>query len=103
MRSLKSMLPFWAAVILGFYALPFAIQGMGSAMLILLVALPLICFGSALSYGIKCGFSVLYSVVIIILFIPSIFIFYNATAWVYAIVYSVVSLIGNLIGRGIKG
>jgi hypothetical protein len=34
-----------------------------------------------------------------ILFAPTIFIFYNTSAWVYIITYAIVALVGNGIGR----
>ena len=45
------------------------------------------------------GVDFLLPVAATILFAPTIFIFYNASAWVYIIAYSVVALIGNGIGR----
>jgi len=98
MKNLKSMLPFWIIILLGFYALPFAIQNTGSAMLVLLIAVPLICFVCGLLFGIKNGFSLIFSLVIAILFIPAIFIFYNATAWIYIVAYFFIPFVGNLIG-----
>ena len=97
-NSLKAMLPFWGIILAGFYLLPAFINNTGSGMLIILIALPLICFASAFFYGIKQGFNIAYSIVVALLFIPSLFIFYNVTAWVYIIAYAVLSLIGNLIG-----
>jgi len=98
MQKLKPMLPYLGIILVVFYLLPIAIQGMGSAMLILLIAIPVICFVCALLYGIKNGFNIILPIVVGLLFLPSLFIFYNETAWVYSIAYLVISLIGNLIG-----
>jgi len=98
MKNLKSMLPFWIIMILVFYILPFAILNTGMAMLVLLIAVPLVCFVCGLLFGIKNGFSLIFSLVIAILFIPALFIFYNATAWVYVIACFIIPLTGNLIG-----
>ena len=98
MQKLKPMLPYLGIILVVFYLLPIAIKGMGSAMLILLIAIPVICFVCALLYGIKNGFNIILPIVVGLLFLPSLFIFYNETAWVYSIAYLVISLIGNLIG-----
>ena len=95
------MLPYWGIILVVFYLLPIVIQGMGSAMLILLIAIPVICFVCALLYGTKNGFNIIFPIVVGLLFIPSLFIFYNETAWVYSVAYLVISLIGNLIGMEI--
>ena len=99
MQALKKMLPYWVIVLIGFYVLPFAIKDTGMAMLVLLIAIPMICFVCALIYGIKNGFNIIFSIVMAILFIPSMAVFYNATAWVYVVAYFIISLVGNLIGR----
>ena len=44
----------------------------------------------------------LYSVIIAILFIPSIFIYYNDSAFIHSIWYLVVSAVGLLMGAGIN-
>jgi hypothetical protein len=44
----------------------------------------------------------LYSVIIAILFIPSIFIYYNDSAFIHSVWYLVVSAVGLLMGAGIN-
>ena len=44
----------------------------------------------------------LYPIAIAILFVPSVFVFYNATALIHAIWYLVVSTAGMLMGSGAK-
>ena len=99
MQALKKMLPYWAIALAGFYALPLAIKDMGTAMLVLFAALPAICFVCALVYGMKNGFHIVFPVVVALLFVPTIFIHYNSTAWVYTIAYFVISFAGNLVGK----
>lgn len=98
MKKLRDMIPYLAVIILDFYLLPLLIRDTGSAMLMLLVVVPLICFVCSLIYGIKNSFSLVYAVIVAILFIPTIPIFYNTTAWVYIFGYGAVALIGNAIG-----
>jgi len=98
MKKLRDMIPYLAVIILDFYLLPLLIRNTGSAMLMLLVVVPLICFICSLAYGIKNSFHLLYVIVVAILFIPTIPIYYNTTAWVYVFGYGVIALAGNAIG-----
>lgn len=59
---------------------------------------PFVFFLSAIIYGIKYLFSLVYSILVMVLFIPTIFIFYNETPSFYIGVYGVISLVGNLLG-----
>ena len=98
MKKLRDMIPYLAVIISDFYLLPFLIKDTGSAMLMLLVVVPLICFVCSLVYGIKNSFYLTYSIVVAILFIPTILIFFNSTAWVYIFGYGAIALVGNGIG-----
>ena len=82
-----------------FYLLPLLIRGTGAAMLLMLCAMPLIAFVSAVVYGLLRGFSLLLPAAALVLFIPTIFIHYNSSAWVYAPVYAVIVLAGVGLGR----
>ncbi|WIV11530.1 hypothetical protein [Proteiniborus sp. MB09-C3] len=99
MEKIKAMIPFLIAIILDFYLLPLLIKDTGIAMLMLLIIIPLICFICSFIYGIKRPFSIFYSVIVAFLFLPSILIFYNSSAWVYSIGYGVVALFGSFIGN----
>lgn len=68
-------------------------------MAVMLVVIPLICVTVAIVYGAKNGFTWLYSTVVSFLFAPTIFVFYNYTAWVYVIGYGLLALAGNVIGK----
>ncbi len=82
-----------------FYLFPLFIQDTTSAMMVLLVAIPLSCFMISYFYGSKHGFVWFYFIAVAVLFIPTIYIFYNETAWIYTIIYGVIALVGNLIGK----
>ena len=97
-KALKNMLPYLVVTLMDFYLLPLLIKDTGSAMMILLVVVPLICFVCSMLYGAKNSFHWLYAMTVAILFIPTIFIFYNSSAWVYIVGYSLIALIGNVIG-----
>lgn len=98
MTKIKAMLPFLTVIILDFYLSPLLINDTGTAMMLLLVTVPLICFVCSIIYGVINSFNVLYAILVAILFVPSIFIFYNTTAWVYIAGYGIIALIGNAIG-----
>ena len=92
------MIPYLVVIALSFYLLPLLIKDTGTAMMMILVVIPLICFICSIFYGIKNSFNYLYAIIVAILFAPTIFIFYNYTAWVYIVGYGLIALIGNTIG-----
>lgn len=98
MDKLKKMLPYLIIICIDFYLLPLLIIDTGMAMIMLMAVVPLICLICALIYGVKNGFSVLFCGIVAVLFAPTIFIFYNSTAWVYIIGYGIVTIIGNALG-----
>ncbi len=87
------------SLIIIFYALPLLIRDTGSGMLVMLLGIPLLTLICSAVYGIKQGFQPLLSLITAIVFAPSVFIFYNASAWIYIVIYAVISLVGNGIGR----
>ena len=104
MNKLKKMLPYLLVCALAFYVAPLLATDTGGFIFVLLLAVPAICLTASLIYGILNGFAplqLLFPLFVGVLFVPSIYIFYNESAWVYAIAYGVISLIGNGIGYGI--
>jgi hypothetical protein len=97
-KTSLTMLPYLFVNAMAFYLLPIVIKDTGSAMAILLIVLPLICFVTALVYGAKNSFNLLYTIAVSLLFVPTIYIFFNPTAWVYIVAYGVIVLAGNYIG-----
>lgn len=96
---LMGIIPYGILLLINYYALPLLILDTSMAMLVLLVLVPLTSFVCSMVYGAKQGFHFLYIGIAILLFVPSIFIFYNSTAWAYVIFYGVVVLAGNSIGH----
>ena len=96
----KNQFAYLLIIALTFYGLPLIDRE--SKMLMLWILFPLVCFLSAIVYGIKYLFSLVYSILVMVLFIPTIFIFYNETASFYIGVYGVISLVGNLLGSFIR-
>lgn len=100
MKKIQNQIPYLLFMILAFYGFPLIDRESG--MLILLILFPLVCLVSAIVYGIKYSFSLMYSILVMALFIPTIYIYYNETASFYIVVYGVISLVGNLIGSFIR-
>lgn len=100
MSQCKRMLPYLLVMALDFYLLPFLISDTGTAMLILLIAVPLICVACSAVYGAKNGFHLLFCLLVAILFVPTIFVFYNSSAWIYVIGYGIAAIVGNALGAG---
>ncbi len=98
MENIKKMIPYLFVILLAFYIIPFLIVDTGSGIAVLLIIVPMICFINAIIYGIKHSFHALYTILVCLLFIPTIYIFYNTSAWVYVIGYGVLSLLGNIFG-----
>lgn len=106
MKNFRSMLPYLAVLATAFYLVPYALQlmpdktkGAGTEMLFFLIALPAICFITAFLYGAKNGFHWLYGLSAAALFVPTIFIFYNESASVYAVMFGAISFTGNFFGN----
>lgn len=98
MEKLKKMLPYLLTIIGMFYLLPTLMKDTGSAIIILLILMPLGCFLTSLAYGVKNSFSWPYPIFVMLIFLPSIFIFYNESAMVYVFVYGFISLLGSFVG-----
>ena len=100
MKNIQNSFPYLFIMVLAFYGFPFIDEESG--MLTLLILFPIVCFLVALVYGVKHSFSLVYSIIVMALFIPTIFIFYNETASIYVGLYGVISIVGNLLGSFVK-
>ena len=98
-KKILALLPYVIVLAIIFYVLPLLIKDTGSGMFMLLLVIPLLTLICAVIYGVRQGFDFLLPVTATILFAPTIFIFYNRSAWVYIIAYAVIALVGNGIGR----
>jgi hypothetical protein len=94
----KSEIIFYLVIILDFYLLGHFVMDTGSGMFILLIVVPVICLITSIIYGLLIGFRLYFSLIVGILFIPTIFIYYNESAWVYAVAYAIISFIGQALG-----
>ena len=97
MAGLKKNIIFYILLFIDFYIIPRFIKDTGSAVIVMLMIIPLICLITSVFYGIRNGFDFWYILIAAIMFTPSIFMFYNSSAWVYVVGYAVIALLGNLI------
>ena len=89
-------------ILIAFYIVPMLIKDTGSGMFILLIVIPLITLITSLIYGLRNTVDFIYPLIVAILFIPTLFIYYNISAWVYIIVYSLIALIGEILGKTLQ-
>ena len=97
--KLTSLLPYVIVLAADFYLLPLLMRDTGAAMLLILCIMPFVAFATAVLYGLLHGFSLMLPAMALVLFIPTIVIHYNSSAWGYATVYAVIVLAGTGLGR----
>ncbi|MFC2471517.1 MAG: hypothetical protein ACFNVI_08970, partial [Lachnoanaerobaculum gingivalis] len=86
-------------VMLAFYvAAPLLCRDTGSAMFTLLCLLPAILFILSLVYAKMNGFKWYLSLAVALLWLPTVFIYYNESAMIYALIYGVISFVGQGVG-----
>lgn len=86
-------------LLVDFYLLPLLIKDTGSGIFLLLIMMPSLVFLGAVIYGLRCGLHWFLSLAAAVLFLPSIFLFYNESAWIYSVIYGAVAAAGNGVGR----
>lgn len=99
MNDFKKTMPYLILNIIAFYLLPNLISDTGSGMFILLIIIPLATLLSGILIGVKSCFKWYYPILVGLIFIPSIFIYYNESALVYAPIYGAISLTGAFLGK----
>ncbi len=98
-KRLFAIIPYAIVLAVDFYLLPSLINNTGVAMLMMLCIMPLLALFCSVIYGVRQGFDFLLPITAMILFIPTIFIYFNESAWVYVIAYGIIILVGSGIGR----
>lgn len=98
MKTMKAMFPYLLLLAANYYIVPLFMVDTGSAMVLLLAVMPCICIGGSFLYGFRNGFHIAYPVLAAALFVPSLFIYYNASAWIYASIFGGAALVGNGLG-----
>ena len=102
MKKIREMSVYLIVITLAFYVLPAFINDTWIGIFFLLILTPIICFVTSIIYGIRHSFNLIFLLLIMILFVPTIFIFYNESAAVYVLIYGIIATTGNLLGSLIK-
>ncbi|NLW41940.1 MAG: hypothetical protein GXY89_02255 [Tissierellia bacterium] len=89
-------------IFISFYLLPLAMNNTGSAILILLILMPLVVLISSYKFSIRNGFNISFPLLVMVLFLPTLFIFYNSSAWIYAPIFGGISLLVNFLGSRLQ-
>lgn len=102
MEKLKKNWIYYLVILIAFYIVPMLIKDTGSGMFILLIVIPLITLITSLIYALRNTVDFIYPLIVAILFIPTLFIYYNNSAWIYIFVYSMIAVIGELLGKTLQ-
>ena len=81
-----------------FYLLTLLMKDTGSAMFILLFAIPVITFVNAIMCGRKNSFDLLYPLLVMAIFVPYVLVYMNESATIYIFIYGAISLMGLIVG-----
>lgn len=98
MKKIIKMSPYLIINFFVFYLSPLLIRDTGGGMFVLLMEIPVLCLIISLVYGIKNRFDFWYPLLTTLLFLPTIFIFYNESALIYVVWYGMDAVIGSLLG-----
>ena len=102
MNRIKKLLPYLMVNVICFYLLTLLMKDTGSAMFILLFAIPVITFVNAILCGRKNSLDILYPLLVMVIFVPYVFINMNESATIYIFIYGAISLIGCFVGSRLK-
>lgn len=102
MDKIKKNWVYYFIIFIAFYIVPMLVKDTGSGIFILLIVIPLIMLITSFVYGLRNTFDFIYPLIVAILFIPTLFVYYNISAWSYIIVYSMIAVIGSLLGKTLQ-
>ena len=93
---IKASLEFVAVLVVLFYLLPLLFKG---SIGLLIVVNPIVIIMCSYLISKKYNFCLRNIALVAILYLPSMYVFYNDSAWIYVVIYVVFALIGNYIGH----
>lgn len=102
MNRIKKLLPYLMVNVICFYLLTLLVKDTGSAMFILLFAIPVITFVNAIMCGRKNSFDLLYPLLVMVIFVPYVIMYMNESATIYIFIYGAISLMGYFVGSRLK-
>lgn len=85
-----------------YYLLPILFHDTGGFIVYLLVIAPFMSFLCALFPSMKYGYKLLFPILCGVLFVPSALIYFNETAFIYAILYAACAFFGSVLGGRLK-
>lgn len=98
-EKLVPLAPYLLALGVNFYLLPLLVRDTGAAMVLMLCVMPLAAFLTGTACGLRRGFRPLLALAAAVLFLPTVWIHYNTSAWIYTVFYAAAVLAGNGVGR----
>lgn len=102
MNRIKKLVPYLMVNVICFYLLTLLMKDTGSAMFILLFAIPVITFVNAILCGRKNSFDFLYPLLVMVIFVPYVIMYMNESATIYIFIYGAISLMGCFVGSRLK-
>lgn len=85
-----------------YYLLPILFHDTGGFIVYLLVIAPFMSFLCGLFPSMKYGYELLFPILCGVLFVPSALIYFNETAFIYAILYAACAFFGSVLGGRLK-
>ena len=104
-QILKKLIPYSIILVVVFFLIPIVtkMDPRIELMITLLIVLnPIACLGTGAIFGIKHGFKPYFLMLVILLCLPSMYVFYGATALIYVALYLIFSATGLGIGCAIR-
>lgn len=95
----RGLFYYFIVMVMNYYIVPLMIQNTGGGMVALLLLEPAICFFASFLLCRKRYSYFVAGTLAVVLFIPSIFLFYNASAWIYALLYGIISWLGACLAK----
>jgi hypothetical protein len=100
-QILQKLIPYTIILAIVFFLIPIITKTDTriELMITLLIVLnPVACLGTGAIFGIKHGFKWYFLMIVILLYIPSAYVFYNSSAVLYFVIYLIFSAVGIGIG-----
>lgn len=101
MKKYLRILPFLAVTAADFWLVPL-LMNETNVMLLVLCVMPFVCFVTSYVCGLVCSFQPVYLLGVELLFLPTVWLYYNESAMIYLLVYAVIAALGCGIGALMK-
>ena len=98
MKKIYNIWPYLLAVAAVFYLLPMAAPYLLKNEMLQMGVMVLLTVGISAWCGVKHGFAWVFPLCVGLIFWPSIYLFYNRTAWIFVIFFAVAALLVNGLG-----